>query len=691
MISVVRSLAAIPLWALLLVLLGGVVAWSSLDVGFLSDDFLMTRYWDRDLLSVRWDRVALDFQGPWFGAVRDLYRPVVSLSCALQLAVHGFDPRWFHLANAAMVTIAALAIGALVRLRFPHGRGLLAFCAGAVLLVHPAVVEPSHWILSRTTALEGMFGALTMLCYGAFLHGRLRSRWPAFVTMALALGSKEGALLLPVSLVAVDVLMARGSLRARVQGLRPFFVLLAAALCFRKLALGWFTTAKDSLGPMEVLDGVATHAGWLLGPSGMVQMLTGAMLAVLVIPWAWQRPRLALAFVLWITLSLLPASHVTSVEGTYDGRLIWSMLPALALLLAEAAAAARWPRFAGGLACAMLAVFAASAWPFAAAYQTGGAAVAALQRGTASAAAARSNGAPLAVAAVGLPDLRLQLMLSRLWGLLALRPFAAQDGAIVSLDSILPINNQLPKDVVDGSPAAAVLAAGGAVGDWRHASAQCVTATRPALPEEAREVLPVAGAVGVFRSRIPCPALAASVLEVELPEPSVHVELQLAVDLPEPVAFGVRVSQTAKAQRTHWFDVSLPRTALVLHGIGQPWPDLRITSDGAPAPAGTKVRWRDDPTLLTMPKLAGKSIALDQLERSLPLPERDATLYLLLPTTTLQVSYVNGQPLRLTDAARRELEFAHSLLGRFVMHAFWRADAGREAPMRSPLDWMVVH
>ena len=57
MICLVRSLAAIPLWALLLVLLGAVVAWSSLDVGFLSDDFLMARYWDRDLLAVRWDQI----------------------------------------------------------------------------------------------------------------------------------------------------------------------------------------------------------------------------------------------------------------------------------------------------------------------------------------------------------------------------------------------------------------------------------------------------------------------------------------------------------------------------------------------------------------------------------------------------------------------------------------------------------
>src|SRR5262245_9856617 len=196
----------------------------------------MVRYWDRGREAVRWDRVADDFVGPWSG-VRDMYRPLVTLSIALQLALHGFAPRLFHVANCAMVTIAALAIAVLVRQRFADGRGLLAFAAGALVLAHPSVVEPSHWILSRTTALEVMLSALSMAAYGAFLHQRLRTIGPALAALALALASKEGALLLPLSLAAVDALHGRGPLRARAQRLARFFALLGAFLVFRKAAL----------------------------------------------------------------------------------------------------------------------------------------------------------------------------------------------------------------------------------------------------------------------------------------------------------------------------------------------------------------------------------------------------------------------------------------------------------------------
>ena len=98
-------------WVLMLVGIGVLLAMSAVQVGFLSDDFLMVRYWDRETGSVRWDLVGAEFQGPWFG-VRDLYRPLVSLSDAVQAALFGFDSRWFHLANVGMLLVSALSVGA---------------------------------------------------------------------------------------------------------------------------------------------------------------------------------------------------------------------------------------------------------------------------------------------------------------------------------------------------------------------------------------------------------------------------------------------------------------------------------------------------------------------------------------------------------------------------------------------------
>ncbi|GDY01618.1 hypothetical protein LBMAG49_09470 [Planctomycetota bacterium] len=683
-----RFLAAIPFWVVLLVLLGGAIAVSTFEVGFLSDDFLMVRYWDRQSSAVHWDRVALDCQGPWFH-VRDLYRPVVSLSCVLQLLLHGFDARWFHLANAAMVTTAALAIGALVRMRFPQGNGLLAFAAGAVLLVHPSVVEPSHWIMARTTALEVMFSALTLLFYGAFLHGKLRSRWPAFVAMVLALGSKEGALLLPVSLVAVDVLHSRGTLMARVQGLRPFFVLLFAALLFRKLALGVFTTGKEALAPSAVISGIGRHVTWLLGPDGASWWVALSLAIVLLVPWAWQRPKLFVAFCAWGGCLLLPASHVPSVLGTYDGRLIYSLMPMLGILLAEATSVSRVPRL-GALALGLLlSLFAAITYSLAADYRTGGAAVTAAQQKLGAAALGCAIGSPIAPIMVSLPNLRLQLLQTKLWGLMGQRPFAEKDLAITSLESVLPRGNVIGTDAVDATPAHAVLEAGGMLASFD--GTKWDTIKRPLVSEF--EFAPVADKPSVFRAPTSFLPLAATVLMVTLPEPALWCELSLADDLPGAVAFATRRAENGSPLRTFWFDLSVPLAPLVLRGIEKPWPDFVLATPDGMVSAKAIVRAQADAETLLLPRLAGAAIEFRELAQRLPIPivKAKATLYFLLPTTVVSMPYQQGAALTWPPAVMREFEFARELLGSFVVHFCWRTDAGAMPPQRSKLDWFVLY
>jgi hypothetical protein len=677
---------SIPWWAWLLVVLGAALALSALDVGFLSDDYLMVRYWDRGREAVQWQRVAADFAGPWSG-VRDMYRPLVTLSIALQLSLHGFAPRLFHLANSAMVTVAALAIAALVRLRFPDGRGVLAFAAGALVLVHPSVVEPSHWILSRTTALEVMWSALSMAAYGAFLHRRLRTRGPAFAALALALASKEGALLLPLSLAAVDVLHARGSLRARVQGLAPFFALLGAFLLFRKATLGCFTTAKGDLAAGTVLAGVLRNAAWLVGPDGWWRWAAALLLAALAAPFAARRPRIAAGFALWFLLLLLPTSHVPSLPGRYDGRLVWSATPALALLCTEACAAHQRARAAGGLLCALVAVSAAAAWPLARDYRVAGAEVARLGRDLAAAAATARPGQPVAPVAIALPATGLQLLPPERWGLLALRPFAPQDGCIASLEVVLPRGNVVAGDAVDASPAQAVLAAGGQLASWR--GGELARVSRPAAPPP--PLTAVAGRPGTWRAAAPWLPFAAAVLLVELQAPATACSLRISPDLPGAVAFGERRLRAARGSRAWWFDLSTAPLSIVLAGIAQPMPDVVLNADAAvDAQAAAAVRLLADLEPLPLGRLEGKAVPFAELAARLPQPAADATLYLLLPTTVAAVRHAAGTPLEFAGAALVRLRDCRDLLGSAVVHFCWRTDGGTEPPRRSPLDWFVL-
>lgn len=674
----------VPGWIAALLALGGLLAVSASHVGFLSDDFLLIAYVDRQEGGLCWERVAADLHGPWFGGAHGLYRPCVTASLALQLLLCGLDATWFHLANVAMLVTAAICTGLVVRLRFPQGPGWLAAAAGAVLLVHPAAMEPAHWILARTSGLEVMFSTAAMAAYAAFLYGRLRSRWPAFLAMALALGSKESAVTVALSLTAVDLLCARGSAAARVQSLRPFWILMLAYLLFRKLRLG-VVAMPEGLDPGAMAAGFGRLAQGLLVPAGEVLVWPcAALLLVAGLVLLRAAPARLGLYLLWIAVLLLPTSHVIAANRHQTGRLVSQCLPALAFLLVEATGALRAARWRAPLLLALLAVWAAAAWPAAGAWRRGGALVADLQRDLLATAPDVAPGRPAAMLAFVQADVRLQLLQRGLWGLLVQRPFVPEDLPFASLESVLPRGPQPP--LVDATPVAAVLAAGGTVCYRDPGGFRSLREPPDAAPEALHAV---AGEPGRFAAPRPWLPFAATVAEVELPAGAVGCRLG-TVGLPEPWSFAAEAAAPAP-QRTFWFDLGAWVTPLALTQAGAPWPDLAVQADGEPAPDGTAVRLHRHPAPLPLATpLRGGTVALGEVAARLHPPAAGAMLYLLLPTSTVASPATADRPFELARAAREELGFVRAMLGTATVHYCWATAGGAEPPRRSDLDWFTL-
>jgi hypothetical protein len=133
-------------------------------------------------------------------SVRGPYRPVTTLSYALDYAAHGRWTPGYHLVNVALHVVASVLLFALVR-RLARaalpGRGdRAALLAGLLFALHPAHVEAVATIFGRTEPLAGCFtlGALLVAL-------RWREAWwrlPAAV-LALTCGvlSKEVAMVAP--------------------------------------------------------------------------------------------------------------------------------------------------------------------------------------------------------------------------------------------------------------------------------------------------------------------------------------------------------------------------------------------------------------------------------------------------------------------------------------------------------------
>jgi len=200
------------------------------DVAVVRDD---PRVLNPGLWSQLWTR-------PYFvESVDKLYRPLVSMSFALDHWLHGSRPVWFHLVNIALHMAVAAAVAALgIRL----GGRRVGWIAGILFAVHPVHVEAVAGLVGRSEsacALATIVGLWLFLKPGTMTLRRIVGIWVCFVAAIL---SKEQGLLFPALLLAAAPLR-RPPVMSR--GMRLWFI----------VAMSWtlaaYLMAREQVAPME--------------------------------------------------------------------------------------------------------------------------------------------------------------------------------------------------------------------------------------------------------------------------------------------------------------------------------------------------------------------------------------------------------------------------------------------------------
>ena len=185
--------------------------------------------------------------------VLGLHHPLTLASLALERAVFGEEPFWFHLSNVLLHTGCTVLVYVVVeRLRGDRegdrkDAGAVAFGCAALFAVHPMHVESVAWVAERKDVLSTLLylGALAVWLGGRqpLTAARLAGVFALFVAALLA---KPMAVTLPVVLVALAIRTGAFPRRTLLATL-PFF---AVALLAGWLNLG----AQEPIGAARRLD-----------------------------------------------------------------------------------------------------------------------------------------------------------------------------------------------------------------------------------------------------------------------------------------------------------------------------------------------------------------------------------------------------------------------------------------------------
>ncbi len=397
-----RPTGTLPPWMPLVVV---AVAWAAhggvLFNGWVWDDAILLR--DNASLPKGIAGVPAMLGSPWGGASHDvgLYRPLVSISLALQAAISGtVDAFPFHLVNLVLHASVATALLAVLLRVFPR-RPVLVAATALAFAAHPVHAGTVSWIVARGDLMAALFLLLAVLVWTRERETSLSAALVTGLLWFLALLSKEASATFPLVLLCLDAAIRRARvrdvLRVRFVAYATLVAPFAAWIVLRYTAVGGLdaTSANAVLAGRNVVERLSIGAGALVRTAAKLFVPAGlsgdgssdpVLSARVAIPFAYVLAGFGLAlglvfvlvaairrragpasvaFGLFVALSI-PVSQLIPIGAVFEDR--FAYLPSLALLvivglLADFVVRRVRPRAAAfGLLAAVLAGLGLASW-----------------------------------------------------------------------------------------------------------------------------------------------------------------------------------------------------------------------------------------------------------------------------------------------------------------------------------------
>ncbi len=158
----------------------------------------------------------------------EYYRPLSVLSFMADYHFWGTDPMGYNLTSLLVHILLALAFFEL--LVFCLKSIPAAFLAALLFAIHPIHTEAINQVSCRSETFGALFLVLALLLY-------LRDkRWWVPLFQIAALLSKESAVLVPIFLLAADIVVLKGKALDRVKRIAPFVAISVLYVLYRKYA-----------------------------------------------------------------------------------------------------------------------------------------------------------------------------------------------------------------------------------------------------------------------------------------------------------------------------------------------------------------------------------------------------------------------------------------------------------------------
>jgi tetratricopeptide (TPR) repeat protein len=332
----------------LLVFIGGAVFINTLSNDFIWDDrtLILNNRLIKELKNIPFLFVP-EYWNDYFSGMAGQYRPVRTVTFAIDYAIWGQHAAGFHFSNLLFHIINIILLYFLVSkvLSIDHKKESsdhflgIALISGLLFAAHPIHTEAVAWIKNRSELLCSIFMLSSFLAYVYNFSKRKKSFY--FLSLALALismGTKEMSLALPlIIMMFMACFEDELDLKQKIFKAAPFIITAGAYLAFRIYGLGLLSAggSKNTLDLYRTVLTVIKTFGYylylLIYPfnlnserafnipvtilDGYVALsIIGAGLCFYLFFKNFKTNKVFAFFLSWIFISLIPASNIIFIS-----------------------------------------------------------------------------------------------------------------------------------------------------------------------------------------------------------------------------------------------------------------------------------------------------------------------------------------------------------------------------------------
>ncbi|MEZ6194206.1 MAG: hypothetical protein R3F20_00530 [Planctomycetota bacterium] len=227
----------------------------TIDDYWVKDDLLLGNFTDGDGTELS-ARAVRHYLWPTTMEREQFWRPAAMLAGFGDYLIWGANPAGFHVGNVLLHALNGVLLYLLANRLTGFRSPAVGLAAGLAFVLSPINVEAVAWLLQRMVLLSATFSLLALLAWlKAAEGGGRRWRVAGLALLALALLSKEVAIVLPGVFFLIDVLYGprggRGGIGVALRRTLSPALLLIAYLGCRYLLWGRFDLRYAGMEPME--------------------------------------------------------------------------------------------------------------------------------------------------------------------------------------------------------------------------------------------------------------------------------------------------------------------------------------------------------------------------------------------------------------------------------------------------------